>query len=165
MDLMVDLPTQVGNTRDMTNTHNTKEGSLYASSEDMSIKEITAHIRQTIRQFVKDAMISEKFTYSVRMQTFAHGHKQINIEIGVPSDLIEMRFDYEEMLWKNDLTPDYLVENCLMTGNFEPLNELRSTVLMVKELHDGYNFLSIPINPFEDGCAFRYGGRVEVRSL
>ena len=149
----------------MNNNYTTKAGSLYESSKDMSIKEITAHIRQTIRQFAKDGIISDKFTYSVRMQTFAHGYKQINIQIEVPSELIDMRFDYEEMLWKNDLTPDYLVESCLMTGNFEPMNELRSTVLTIKELHDGYNFLTTPTNPFEDGCGFRYGGRVELRSL
>ena len=140
------------------------EGILYEGSKELSLKEVTAHIRNTVRSFKKDGLIPAEFAYSVRLHRYAGGG-DIEIVVSVPAELLELRRNFEDYLWNNGFQPDFLREPALMTGLYEPLNQLRSTVVLLSELHAGYNYLSVPSNPYEDGCGFRYGGRVAIWEL
>lgn len=132
-------------------------GPRYAATKDMSLKEISAHIRATIRQAAKDGVIPSDWKYSIVMPHYGC----IDVRVGIPDDLNELChkfYQQHDMGYQSRYAREHL-----LVGVWTPLARLAAVVDLLESIREGANYDGSDSQ--SDYFDVRYYGGVSVRSI
>lgn len=109
-------------------------GTLYERTKNLTVKEVAAQIRKTIRQAAKDGIIPTEWKYSIRYRS-ASMSQAIDIYVEVPGDV----YDMEQNYYTENGHP-YRTFPEMLTGKYESLARLLQTTDLLWSIHRGYNY-------------------------
>ena len=109
-------------------------GIMYERTKNMTVKEIAAQIRKTIRQAAKDGIIPSEWKYSVRYRS-ASMSQAIDVTVEIPADI----YDLEQAYWDEHNHP-YRTFPEMLVGKYEPLARMLQTSELLNSIHRGYNY-------------------------
>lgn len=109
-------------------------GILYDRTKDMSVKDIAAQIRKTVRQAAKDGLIPTEWKYSVRYRS-ASMSQAIDIRVEIPADVYNLEQEYYD-----EHHHPYRTFPQMLVGKYEPLAKMLTTLELLNSVHSGYNY-------------------------